>query len=138
MEQIVHEGYIEQVGENFVMVRIMSMSACSACHAKGACTTADTQDKLIRINCEGNQYKKGQMVTITGKSEQGFKAVLYAYVIPSVLVLTTLIALYSITNNEAIAGIGSLIVLAPYFGIIVMLRKKLENTFSFTINQQST
>jgi sigma-E factor negative regulatory protein RseC len=64
--------------------------------------------------------------------------VLYAYVIPSVLVLTTLIALYSITNNEAIAGIGSLIVLAPYFGIIVMLRKKLENTFSFTINQQST
>jgi sigma-E factor negative regulatory protein RseC len=138
MEQIVHEGYIEQVGENFVMVRIMSTSACSTCHAKGACSTADSQDKLIKINCEGNQYKQGQLVTITGNNEQGYKAVLYAYVIPSVLVLTTLIALFSITKSEAIAGVGSLAVLLPYFGIIILLRKQLEKTFSFTINQQST
>jgi len=44
---IIHPGIIERISGEKVFVRILSQSACSACHAKGACSVADAEEKII-------------------------------------------------------------------------------------------
>ena len=44
---IEHEGIIEHIDGNHIKVRILQQSACSACHAKGYCTAADSSEKPL-------------------------------------------------------------------------------------------
>ena len=133
-EKIEHEGIVESVGTSRVNVRIVNESACSACHANGTCSAADLQDKLIEISTNDSElYSVGQKVVITGQSKQGFKAALFAYVIPTVLMISSMLITFTITNNDILSGILALGILIPYFTIISLLRKKLQKTFSFSL-----
>jgi sigma-E factor negative regulatory protein RseC len=136
-ERIEHDGIIDSIDAQKIHVRIVSESACSGCHAKGACSAADLQDKLIDINHNGNEYKPGQRVTIYGQKTLGFKAVALAYVIPSVIVLTSLIITYYTTLNDVLSALVSIGVLVPYFVVIYMLRSQFERTFTFFIKHTS-
>lgn len=133
-EIIEHEGIIESIDATTVNVRIVSESACSSCHAKGACSAADLQDKLIEINAtNAADFSNGQKVIIVGKSEQGTKAALFAYIIPSLIIIASMLITYSISGNDILSGIIGLGILVPYFGIISLLRNNLQKTFSFTL-----
>lgn len=133
-ENIEHEGIIESIESSIVNVRIVSESACSSCHAKGACSAADLQDKLIEVEVDiQDDYTTGQKVVIVGKAEQGLKASLYAYIIPTALVLISMIITYQITGKDILAGIVSLGILVPYFTIVSLTKKKFKKTFSFRL-----
>ena len=133
-EHIEHEGYIESIDGQTINIRIVNQSACSACHANGACSAADLQDKIVEIKTpEANQYSIMQKVIIVGKAQQGFKAVLFAYALPTALVIISMLITYSITNNDVLSGIVALGILIPYFTVISLLKKRLQKTFSFTI-----
>jgi sigma-E factor negative regulatory protein RseC len=63
----------------------------------------------------------------------GNKAVLYAYFLPFVILLTTLIVMLSIFHNEAVAGLTSLAILIPYYFILFLQRDKIKKKFTFRI-----
>ena len=136
IDYIEHEGFVEEINPQHIKVRIVNESACASCHAKGACTTADLQDKLIDVYQSISNISVGQKVMLLGKKSLAPKAVLLAYVFPLFLILATLITVFYVTNNELLAGILSLAVLIPYFIIIYFMRNKLEQTFSFSIKHQ--
>lgn len=136
LDYIEHEGIVEEANHQHIKVRIVNESACASCHAKGACTTADLQDKLIDVYQTISNISVGQKVMLLGKKSLAPKAVLLAYVFPLVLILATLIIVFYVTNNELLAGISSLLILVPYFTLIYFMRNKLERTFSFTIKHQ--
>ena len=115
----------------------MSQSACSACHAKGACTVADYQDKEIEINHFTRNYSPGQEVTILFRESQGFKALFYGYVLPFILVLLTLIIATSFTNNELIGGLLALAILIPYYTTLYFFRHLLKKVFKFELEENS-
>lgn len=131
-KNIEHQGVIEEADGHRAKVRILSESACAACHAKGVCTAADLQEKLIDASCD-QKYSPGDRVTLVGESRLGLQAAWWAYILPLLLLLTTLIGTYTLTNNENLAGLLALVVLAPYFLIIKLLNNKFFKTFSFTI-----
>ncbi len=133
---IEHEGIVVSISDRKIIVKIMAQSACSGCHAKGACSAADLQDKLVDIIPDGQPYQTGQRVIITGHQSLGFKAVLYAYVIPSILVIGALIGAYATTGNDIASAIISLICVALYYGVIYLFRNRLQKTFTFTIKNQ--
>lgn len=135
-DYIEHEGVVEEVNPQHIKVRIVSESACASCHAKGACTAADLQDKLIDVYQSISDLKTGQKVMILGKKSLAPKAVLLAYIYPLILMLVTLIAVFYTTYNELLAGLLALFVLVPYFIVIYLLKNKLERTFTFTIKHQ--
>lgn len=118
-----------------MLVNIVSQSACAGCHAKGACTISDSEDKEVEItNYKGN-YKVGQEVTVLFKQSKGFAAVLWGYVLPFVLVLSTLIIALEITGDELKSGLLSLIILLPYYITLYFFRHLLKQVFNFEVEE---
>ncbi len=136
-EKIEHQGIVASVDGQDIQVQIVSMSACSACHAKGACTAADTEEKLVSIHQDIKGVKAGDVVTITGEKRTGNLAVMLAYVLPLILVVVVLSVLFVITGNEVKSGLWGLFSLIPYYAVLSLFSKKLRNSFSFQIKNQS-
>jgi sigma-E factor negative regulatory protein RseC len=131
---ITHPGIIQSVGENKICIKILSQPACSKCHAKGMCSVAGMQEKIVEVPyLPDNKYKAGDEVIIYMEKTMGNKAVLYAYFLPFVILLTTLIVMLSIFHNEAVAGLTSLAILIPYYFILFLQRDKIKKKFTFRI-----
>jgi len=126
---------VKEVDDTKLIVNIINQSACSTCHAKGACTVADFQDKEIEINGFKGTYKPGQEVNILFKQSKGFTALIWAYVIPFFLVLSTLIVILEITSSELKAGILSLIILIPYYITLYFFRHLLKKVLKFEVEE---
>ena len=135
-EYVEHQGIVEQVLPDQVKVRIISISACAACHAKDACNASDMEDKLIDVYEPHQELSVGQRVLLLGKKNLAPLAVTLAYVFPVVLILFTLILTVKLTGNEPLAAVLALFILVPYFAIIHFLKDKLQKTFTFTIKRQ--
>ena len=130
---IQHNGRIDSIDDNKINVTFLALSGCASCHAKGVCTAADMQEKSVEVFDYSNQYQVGEEVNVVLKQSLGFRALFLSYVLPFILVLFILIVLTTITNNEAVSGIGALSVLVPYLLTIYFLRNKIQKKFSFTI-----
>ncbi len=135
-QEIEHSGIIESINGQQMRVQIVQMSACSSCHAKGACSAADMDEKYIDVESNDTELKVGETVNIYGQSSMGLFAVLLAFVLPFVLILITLIVANKFTTNEGIAGTISLAVLVPYFLILSLFNNKLKRKLKFYIRKQ--
>ena len=118
-----------------LIVTIINQSACSTCHAQGACSVSDFQDKEIEISEFNGNYKAGQQVTVVFKESKGFKALLWGYVLPFIVVLATLIVVQEITGDELKAGLISLAILIPYYTTLYFLRHHLKKIFKFEVEE---
>jgi sigma-E factor negative regulatory protein RseC len=116
-------------------VNIINHSACSGCHAKGACTVADYQEKEIEVSDYTGNYNIGQEVTIVFKQAKGYTALIWGYVFPFFLVLGTLIVAQEITGDELKAGILSLIILIPYYITLYFFRHLLKKVLKFEVEE---
>ncbi|MDA3952283.1 MAG: SoxR reducing system RseC family protein [Bacteroidales bacterium] len=134
-KSIEHKGHINSIDGNKINVNILAMSGCASCHAKGVCTASDMQEKIVEVFDFTNQYQVGEEVNVVLKQSLGFRALFLGYVLPFILVLFFLLVLSAITKNEAISGIGALLVLVPYYIILYVSRNKIRKKFAFTINK---
>ena len=134
-KSVEHTGRIESIDGNKINVSILSMSGCASCQVKGACSISDMKEKSVEVYDFSNQYTKGEQVNVILKQSLGFRALFLGYVLPFILVLFILIILTIITNNEAVSGIGSLLVLVPYYIILFVLKDRIKKKFAFTINK---
>ncbi|MEA5126806.1 SoxR reducing system RseC family protein [Proteiniphilum sp.] len=133
---IEHEGIIEKINDHQVTVRILQQSACSACHAKGVCMAADSKEKLVEVVDFSGRFRKNERVIIEGKESMGHKAVFWAFVLPLIILILTLILSLSLWNfSEIEAAISAMVALIPYYLILYLLRKKMANSFQFTIKK---
>lgn len=133
--EICHNGIVNSVKDNKIEVRILAKSACSACHSKSMCSMSEMEEKIIEIyNFKQNKYKTGDKVEVTMNLSMGNKAVLLGYGIPFIILISSLITTYNISNNEAISGLVVIVCLTIYYVLLHFLRNKLRNTFSFNIN----
>lgn len=131
--EISHKGIIKSLTDQQIVVSIVNESACSSCHAKGACSAADMQDKEIEIRNFSGDYRVGQTVQVVGRTSQGFKALFYGYVFPFLIIMLVLITLTSLQFSEGISGLISLSVLFPYYLILYLTRNKIRKSFEFEI-----
>jgi len=136
-QKIEHTGIISRIDKNLIQVLIIQESACSGCHANGACSAADMDEKLIDVESKDASYKVGDKVILSGQSSMGLLAVLLAFVLPFLLILLSLFVLRNYASSEAISGTISLSTLIPYYIILSFFRKKLKNKFQFNISKDS-
>ena len=126
---------MKEVTETSLIVNIVNQSACSSCHANGACSVSDIQEKEIEITNFNKQYKLGEQVTILFKESKGFTALFYGYVLPFILMLATLIIAGSVTNNELYSGLLSIAILVPYYITLYIFRHLLKKVFNFEVEE---
>jgi sigma-E factor negative regulatory protein RseC len=132
-----HIGFVKSVSDRSLIVSIINQSGCASCHAKGACTTADLQEKEVEINNFSRNYSPGEMVTIVFRQSQGFAAVFWGYLLPFLLVFLTLLISNSLLSNELTAGLLSLFVLIPYYIALYFFRHLLKKYFKFELEENN-
>ncbi len=134
-KHIEHQGIVSGVEGNKISVNIVSQSACSSCHAKGACGMSEVREKTIEVEDNSGGFRKGEWVNVILQQTMGFKALFLGYLLPFIVVLFTLILTSTITGNEALSGILSLVVLLPYYLVLFFLKDRIQRSFSFMIKK---
>jgi sigma-E factor negative regulatory protein RseC len=131
-----HIGTIKSINNQHLIVKIVSQSACSSCHANSACSSAEQKEKEIEVEYSGDLFGIGEKVLVVATLSQGYKALLFAYLLPLILLVSSLILLFSISKEEATAALGSLLLLVPYYWVLYHYRHKLKNSFRFMVQKQ--
>ncbi len=132
-ETIQHSGKIKEIKDNVLLVSIIPQSACSSCSAKGICSEANVEEKIIEIDNFSSNYSIGDSVVVYYAQRLGFRALLLGYVFPFLLMFLVLIFTFWLTQNELISGLLSLIVLIPYYFLLSLKKDLLRKTFAFHI-----
>jgi sigma-E factor negative regulatory protein RseC len=132
-----HEGIIEYIKNDVAHVKINSESACAACHAKGVCGAADQEEKYLDIALNGEEYRAGEPVRVQVAKRLGLKAVALGYFFPFILLMAVLIILTVAGINELKAGMFALLSLLPYYLGLFLARKRIESSFTFSIQKTS-
>ena len=61
------------------------------------------------------------------------RALLWAFGIPFVLLVTTLVIVLWQTGDEGIAALSALLSLIPYYGLLYLMRHRMQRQMAFTI-----
>ncbi len=131
---IKHSGLIYSINGSKIKVQINQESACASCHAKGACTVSDVKEKLVDVYTSGqDNLRVGEHVVIEGRQSLGLQAAIFAYIVPLFLVVITLFIVSSLTSDEVVAGVSSLLILIPYYILLKFLTPIFKKKFLFTL-----
>lgn len=95
---------------------------------------ADSKEKVVEVSLPPHlQVAEGQQVDVVLEGKLGFKAALFVYFFPFVLLMITLTVVYLLTGNEAVAGLSGLGILVPCYLTLSLFKRKFKRTFEFTL-----
>jgi positive regulator of sigma E activity len=129
---IQHDGTVKKVDGDSVLVSITSSPACAGCHAEGLCGLTGKEEKLIDVKGKYN-VSPGDPVTILMEETTGFKAVALSYLVPFIIVISSLFIFSSMSFSELATGLISILLLVPYFIILYLFREKINRSITFTL-----
>lgn len=129
---IKHEGVISGNTGSSVLVSILTSTACSGCHSKKTCNMHSNETRLIEVKGKYD-LRQGDQVNVLMERSMGYTALFYGYVLPFFLLLGTLIITISAGMKELAAGLVSLSLLIPYYGLIFLFREKINEKFEFKL-----
>lgn len=134
--KIKHAGVVDGVEGECVRVRILQSSACSACKVAAHCNASETKEKIIDVmDADASHYQKGDQVMVVADTAVGFRASLYGYLLPLILMVVTLVGVLTSTHSEGLAAVSALGILIPYYVLLFLMRNKLRNRLSFTLER---
>lgn len=134
--KIKHAGVVDGVEGECVRVRILQSSACSACKVAAHCNASETKEKIIDVmDADASHYQKGDLVMVVADTAVGFRASLYGYLLPLILMVVTLVGVLAATHSEGLAAVSALGILMPYYVLLFLMRNKLRNRLSFTLER---
>jgi positive regulator of sigma E activity len=134
--KIKHAGVVDGVEGECVRVRILQSSACSACKVAAHCNASETKEKIIDVmDADASHYQKGDQVMVVADTAVGFRASLYGYLLPLILMVVTLVGVLAATHSEGLAAVSALGILMPYYVLLFLMRNKLRNRLSFTLER---
>lgn len=134
--KIKHAGVVDGVEGECVRVRILQSSACSACKVAAHCNASETKEKIIDVmDADASHYQKGDQVMVVADTAVGFRASLYGYLLPLILMVVTLVGVLAATHSEGLAALSALGILMPYYVLLFLMRNKLRNRLSFSLER---
>ena len=137
METIGKTGIIKNIINNELIIEIMSCSACSTCAVKNYCNGAEAKQKEIIVkNKEADKFNVGEEVVVEIDEQQAVKSIILAYVIPLILMISTIIVAVSYQQDEIIGGICGIIVLIPYYFGLFLAKDKMKSGFEFKVSKK--
>lgn len=134
--KIKHAGVVDGVEGECVRVRILQSSACSACKVAAHCNASETKEKIIDVmDADASHYQKGDQVMVVADTAVGFRASLYGYLLSLILMVVTLVGVLAATHSEGLAAVSALGILMPYYVLLFLMRNKLRNRLSFSLER---
>lgn len=135
MTQIItHRGTVKSIEGKHVRVRILQASACATCEAKKLCSSSESKEKWIDVvTPDAAEYKIDEEVMLVGTWRSSFWAVVLAYVIPLLVLLTVLFLSIHFTHSEPLSALMALLSVMVYYFVLFLLKFKLSRKFLFSI-----
>lgn len=131
---IEHKGVISEINENAIFVDLSVQSACAACHAKSVCGI-DSAQKTIEVRTDNRSFNIGERVKVVMRESLGMKALFLGYLLPFIVVISTLMILLSAEVSEGFSGLISIIVLVPYYFVLYFFKDRIKREFNFDIEK---
>ena len=132
-EKIEYRGVVTDVRPGILQVEILDEVACAACAAEKMCCMSGRREKRIEIPFISGDYRLGDKVTVTGKTSMSLKAILFAFILPIILILITLLVASSMKMDERQAAIISLSTVTIYFIGMYFFKDIFTKIFIFAI-----
>ena len=132
-EWIEHEGVVVSFSKDMAQVQLEQTSACAGCHAKGACGASEKRDHVVEALTNGSHFTVGERVMVYGAKSIGFWSVVWAFAVPSALILFTLILSTLSGLSEVYGGLLGLAILIPYYIVIFLMRNRLKYKLRFYV-----
>ncbi|TVQ92469.1 MAG: Fis family transcriptional regulator [Bacteroidetes bacterium] len=134
-QNIEHPGIINRIEGNRIWVSIQPQSACGNCHSKSYCGMAEVAEKIVEVQppSADREFETGQHVMISLKRSLGYRALFLGYLLPFLILIISLIILLSVTENETISALTSILLMVPYYLILYINRDKIKASFRFYI-----
>lgn len=133
-----HEARIVAIypEEKRVEAQMTVSSACGNCKAKAVCGGGESQERLVSAYTSHPEiYKVGDEVTISIEQIMGYKAIVFSYIVPLVVMLLALALTHS-RWGDLVAGVSALGACALYFVVLAFFRKRLEKVIVFSVRNK--
>jgi len=136
MNEIDHDGVVEDIKGNNLMVRIVTRSACASCQVKNLCNPSEMQEKVFEVPVsDPENFSNGDRVKMAITEGRGILAVFLGYIIPLILLLTGIIVATSIGCNELVSAGVAFGLMGLYYMVLYFTRKKTMTSFSFKVTR---
>jgi positive regulator of sigma E activity len=129
-------GTVEQIAGHYIRVRVHREASCGDCKASGICFMGEGKERELEINNFTPGLKVGDHVEVIISRSLGNKAVFLGYMVPFIILLTSLLILNAFGANDLFSGIVSILAIMPYFLILYLLRNRLRKTFTLSARKK--
>lgn len=126
------EGIITKITNDTITVALQGNSNCAGCKAKAACGISESNLKEIEVSNSDRPVCVNDKVNVLLRKDLGLKAVLWAYLFPFILMISTLF-IGVIFFEEWLAGVLALGILIPYYMLLFVFQDEFRNAFRVTI-----
>lgn len=134
-----HKGKVSRIHPDRVEVTVLSETACAGCHAQAICGSDAGQQKVIVVGIpDASFYAVGDEVVVSVERAMGFKAVVIAYVLPFLFVITVLLAMLKTGQSELASGVSALFILCLYYMVVYLLRERISKDIVFKIRKTAS
>lgn len=134
---VTHSGKVIGIFRDTVTVAVESSEACGSCASRSACSLgvqSNTRNILITTP-DASSFSVGEIVRVATRTQMGLMAVALCYAVPAVVLVAVLAVAVLCGVSEGAAALISLGSVAIYYGILWLVRDKLAQKISFTIEK---
>lgn len=139
-KQISHEGIINSIDNNHIVVEILQSTACQGCQIASHCNASlprpghESKRKCIDVYADGSSFNVGQQVTVFATWQVARRALILAFVVPLAILMVSTVALLGLGASEPVAALTAIALLTPYYIILWILRHRIAMSVSFGIS----
>ena len=137
-DMVSHQGKVERVENHKVFVRFEQKASCSDCQSVAVCPAAKGKDNIVEVSDFTGDFAPNDEVILSGRQSMGRLAVVFAFVIPLITIISAVVCGILLSGSEAIGGLAGLLTLFPYYFILYLLRHKISKKFVFTLSKSPT
>ena len=133
--KISHSGIVESISEGCVQVRILQTSACAACKVAGHCHASESKEKIVDVLNAGDtsRLKVGDSVIVSASRDVANRALLLGFGVPFLILVSVLIIMLQLVADEGLAALAALSALLPYYGLLYLMRDRIQQKMAFSI-----
>jgi len=133
--KISHSGVVESISEGCVQVRILQTSACAACKVAGHCHASESKEKIVDVLNAGDtsHLKVGDSVIVSASRDVANRALLLGFGVPFLILVSVLIIMLQLVSDEGLAALAALSALLPYYGLLYLMRDRIQQKMAFSI-----
>jgi sigma-E factor negative regulatory protein RseC len=134
---IKHIGTVTGLHKDAVTVLVQQRAACAGCASQDACTlSSEKKDMMLTVkHPQPTLFSVGETVKLVTTQKKLYTALFWAYVLPLIGLMASVVVCMQLYNNELIAAVSGLAFCALYVLVLFCLPKRITRPLQIEIEK---